>query len=67
MRDWRRWLPPLLLLATLIGAWQIAASTGLLAELLGIESFLVPSPAEVASSLWDNRPLLAENTWVTLR
>ena len=67
MRDWRRWLPPLLLLATLIGAWQIAASTGLLADLLGIESFLVPSPAEVASSLWDNRPLLAENTWVTLR
>lgn len=63
----RRWLPPLLLLAALIGAWQIAASTGALADVLNVESFLVPSPAEIASSLWDNRSLLAENAWVTLQ
>lgn len=63
----RRWLPPLLLLAALIGAWQILADTGALADLLGLEPFLVPSPAEIASSLWDNRSLLAENAWVTLR
>jgi NitT/TauT family transport system permease protein/putative hydroxymethylpyrimidine transport system permease protein len=63
----RRWLLPTLLLAALIGAWQLAASTGFLAEVLGIEDFLVPSPAEVAASLWDNRALLAENAWVTLR
>jgi ABC-type nitrate/sulfonate/bicarbonate transport system permease component len=62
-----RWLAPALLLAALIGAWQIAASTGALADLLNLESFLVPSPAEVASSLWENRALLAENAWVTLR
>ena len=31
------------------------------------KSFLVPSPAEIASSLWENRSLLAENAWVTLR
>lgn len=66
-RGWRGWLPPLVLLAALIGAWQLAASSGALAEVLGIESFLVPSPAEIASSLWENRTLLAENTWVTLR
>ena len=63
----RRWMLPLLLLAALIGAWQIAASSGALASVLNVESFLVPSPAEIASSLWENRSLLAENAWVTLR
>jgi ABC-type nitrate/sulfonate/bicarbonate transport system permease component len=63
----KRWLPPLALLAALVGAWQIAASTGALAEALNLESFLVPSPAEIAQALWENRSLLAENAWVTLR
>lgn len=63
----KRWLLPALLLAALIGIWQVAASTGALADLLGLESFLVPSPAEIASSLWENRSLLAENAWVTLQ
>lgn len=63
----RRWLLPALLLAGLVGAWQIAASSGALADLLSLESFLVPSPAEIASSLWDSRSLLAENGWVTLK
>jgi putative hydroxymethylpyrimidine transport system permease protein len=63
----KRWLLPALLLAGLIGAWQLAASTGAIAEALSLEDFLVPSPAEVASSLWENRSLLAENAWVTLR
>ena len=35
--------------------------------LLNLEDFLVPSPAEIAASLWENRSLLAENAWVTLR
>jgi putative hydroxymethylpyrimidine transport system permease protein len=63
----RRWLLPTLLLAALVGAWQLAASTGALADLLNLESFLVPSPAEIAESLWQSRGLLAENAWVTLR
>lgn len=63
----RRALLPGLLLACLLGLWQIAASTGTLKETLNLESFLVPSPLEVAESLWDNRALLAENAWVTLR
>jgi NitT/TauT family transport system permease protein/putative hydroxymethylpyrimidine transport system permease protein len=58
---------PALLLAALIGAWQVAASTGAIAEALSLESYLVPSPAEIASALWENRGLLAENAWVTLR
>jgi putative hydroxymethylpyrimidine transport system permease protein len=63
----RRWIPPILLLAALIGTWQVAASTGALADALNLDPILVPSPAEIASSLWDNRSLLAENAWVTLQ
>lgn len=56
-----------MLLAALLGLWQLACSTGAIADALSLESFLVPSPAEVASSLWENRSLLADNAWVTLR
>ncbi len=63
----RRVLLPAALLAALIGLWQIAASTGAIANALSLEDFLVPSPAEIAQSLWENRSLLAENAWVTLR
>lgn len=63
----KRWLLPSLLLIGLIGAWQVAASTGVIADALHLEDFLVPSPAEIAESLWQNRSLLAENAWVTLK
>ena len=63
----RRLLLPVALLAALVGLWQLAASSGALADLLGLESFLVPSPAEIGSALWENRSLLAENAWVTLQ
>ena len=63
----KRWLLPSLTIVVLVGAWQVATSTGVIASALNLESFLVPSPAEIASSLWDNRSLLAENAWVTLR
>ena len=63
----KRWALPTLALAALIGLWQIAASTGALADLLGLEAFLVPSPAEIASALWESRSLIAEDAWVTLK
>jgi ABC-type nitrate/sulfonate/bicarbonate transport system permease component len=63
----KRWLLPALALAGLIGLWQLAASTGALAGLLNVDEFLAPSPAEIASSIWENRTLLAENAWVTLK
>jgi ABC-type nitrate/sulfonate/bicarbonate transport system permease component len=62
----KRWLYPVLLLAALIGLWQLAASTGFMAEVMDLEDFLVPSPAEIASELWEERTLLLENGWVTL-
>jgi putative hydroxymethylpyrimidine transport system permease protein len=61
------WLLPILLLAALIGAWQLAATSGAIATALHLEPFLVPSPTQIATSLWENRSLLAENAWVTLR
>lgn len=62
-----RWALPALTLAAILGLWQLAASSGALADLLNLKPFLVPSPAEIASSLWDNRSLLAENAWVTTK
>ena len=64
---WRRVLLPGLLLVLLVVAWQVATSTGAIADLFSLEPYLVPSPAEIAESLWENRSLLAENAWVTLR
>jgi len=63
----RRIVLPVAALAALVGLWQLAASTGVLADVLDVESFLVPSPAEIASALWENRSLFAENAWVTLQ
>lgn len=61
----RRWGLPLGALATLVGLWQLAASSGLLADLLNVDSLLAPSPAEIVSALWESRSLLAEEAWVT--
>jgi ABC-type nitrate/sulfonate/bicarbonate transport system permease component len=63
----RRWLLPALVLVGLVGLWQVAASTGAIADALHLEPFLVPSPSEIAEALWQNRELLAENAWVTLK
>ncbi len=61
-----RVLPPLAIVVALVGAWELAAQTGALADVLGLESFLVPSPSEIAPALWEDRSLLADNAWVTL-
>jgi putative hydroxymethylpyrimidine transport system permease protein len=60
-------LLPVGVLAAMLAAWQLAADSGALADVLGLDSFLVPSPSEIATSLWEDRELLAENAWVTLR
>jgi NitT/TauT family transport system permease protein/putative hydroxymethylpyrimidine transport system permease protein len=63
----KRWLLPALVIAALLAAWQVAASTGVIADALNLDPILVPSPLEVAEALWQNRSLLAENAWVTLK
>ncbi len=67
MTGLKRLLAPALLVAALIGAWQLACEWDLLSDLLNIEDFLVPSPSQIAASLWEDRSLLADNAWVTLR
>lgn len=52
-------LLPLLLLASLIGGWE------LLARAAGIENYLLPAPSEVARALVEDRDLLLPDAWVT--
>ncbi|MDQ3726290.1 MAG: ABC transporter permease [Actinomycetota bacterium] len=63
----RRWLLPPALIALLLGLWQLASSTGFIADRFSLEHYLVPSPVEIGEALWENRGLLADNAWVTLR
>ena len=63
----RRWVLPALLIAGLVGAWQVAASSGAIADALNLDPILIPSPAEIATALWENRSLVAENAWVTMK
>jgi ABC-type nitrate/sulfonate/bicarbonate transport system permease component len=67
MRTAVRWVLPAAVIVALIGLWQIAASAGWIAEAFNLEPIFVPSPAEVGDALWNDRSLLLENTWVTLR
>lgn len=62
----RTWLPPLLLVLALIGLWQLAASSGFLADVLGLEDFLVPAPSEILDVLWQDRDLILDNAGTTL-
>lgn len=62
----RVWLPPLLLLLALAGLWQLAASSGFLADALGLEKFLVPSPTEILEVLWRDRSLILDHAGTTL-
>jgi NitT/TauT family transport system permease protein/putative hydroxymethylpyrimidine transport system permease protein len=63
----RRWAAPTLVIVTGIALWELAAQWHVLADLLSIEDFLVPAPSEIAEALWEERALLAEDAWVTLR
>jgi putative hydroxymethylpyrimidine transport system permease protein len=67
MRHLRAALPPALIVAALLGTWELAARWELIADALSIEPFLVPAPSDVAQSLWEDRSLLADNAWVTLQ
>jgi putative hydroxymethylpyrimidine transport system permease protein len=63
----RRVLPPTLIVIGLIGLWQLASEWDVLANLLKIQDFLVPSPSQIAQALWEDRSLLADDAWVTLK
>jgi putative hydroxymethylpyrimidine transport system permease protein len=52
-------LAPAGVLALLVGGWEALSRLG------RIEDYLLPAPSEVASTLWEDRALLLEDTWVT--
>ena len=62
-----KWLAPLAIVLALLGAWELAARWDLLADALSVEPFLIPAPSDVAQALWEDRELLADNGWVTLK
>ena len=63
----KRWLLPTLVIIALVGLWQVATKTGAIADALNLKAFLVPPPSDIADSLWQNRSLLADNAWVTMK
>lgn len=48
-------LPPLLLVAVLLGAWEAYVDSG------STSSFVLPAPHSIATALWENAGLLAAN------
>lgn len=54
-----RYLPAALVVIALIGAWELYAALG------GVDSFILPAPHQVASSLYRDRSLLWSNLLVT--
>jgi NitT/TauT family transport system permease protein/putative hydroxymethylpyrimidine transport system permease protein len=65
--DIARWLLPALVICALLGLWQLATGWHVLSDTFGLDPLLVPSPSDVAQALWEDRALLADNAWVTLR
>jgi ABC-type nitrate/sulfonate/bicarbonate transport system permease component len=51
----------LLLIVSLLGAWELYADLG------GVDDFILPAPSEIATALWDDRALLWSNLLVTAR
>ena len=54
-----RHLPPVLIVAGLLGAWELYAGLG------GVDSFILPAPHDVARALYRDRSLLWSNFLVT--
>jgi len=55
----RRVWPPLLVLAVLLGAWEVYVDSG------GVDDLVLAAPSQIATALWDDRSLLLDNLWVT--
>jgi putative hydroxymethylpyrimidine transport system permease protein len=49
----------LLLVAALLGAWELYAELG------GVDELILPAPSQIATALWDDRGLLWSNFLVT--
>jgi putative hydroxymethylpyrimidine transport system permease protein len=55
----RAWLAPALVVAVLVGAWELIVRAGL------VDPLLLPAPTHVVEALWTDRSLLAPDLWTT--
>jgi ABC-type nitrate/sulfonate/bicarbonate transport system permease component len=56
----RRLVPPLILVAVLIGSWELACRA------LGVDPIVLPAPSRILGALWDARAVAAGHTLTTL-
>jgi NitT/TauT family transport system permease protein len=56
----KRILPPLILIAALLGSWEIACRA------LAVPPYLLPPPSAVLAALMESWPLLLGSAWATL-
>lgn len=54
-------LPPLLFAIVVLALWQLYAVIG------DVEESTLPKPTDVLAAMWDERAMLAENAWVTIK
>jgi NitT/TauT family transport system permease protein/putative hydroxymethylpyrimidine transport system permease protein len=52
-------IAPLIVIAVLLGAWQLYVDSG------GVDELVLASPSQIAEALWDDRSLLLDNLGVT--
>ncbi|MDQ2621877.1 MAG: ABC transporter permease [Actinomycetota bacterium] len=54
-------LPPVLFALFVLVAWQLYVVIG------DVKESTLPKPTDVAASMWENRTMLIENAWVTIK
>jgi NitT/TauT family transport system permease protein/putative hydroxymethylpyrimidine transport system permease protein len=66
-----KFLLPAAVVLVLLGIWEAGAQSGVIADILGIResagTVLVPAPSEIGESLWQDRELLLDNSWITMQ
>lgn len=60
MRAIAAFLPPLVLVALIIGVWEAAC------RLMAVPTYLLPTPSAIGAALVESLPLLLQSAWATL-
>lgn len=54
-------LPPVLFAVVVLGVWQLYVTIG------DVQESTLPPPTDIAEALWNDRSMLLENAWVTIK
>jgi len=60
-RQAREWVPAVAVLVGTLVLWQLAI------EAFDVQKFLLPSPTDIGSTLWDERDSLSKSGWFTFK